>query len=607
MMHRRGISIRKLLLWGIAALATIPVASAAFAQTVPKVPSTIPPRRSSQLQQAPAGVNSSLPRLPYLPWSERWWTRMFDAGIKYVRIGQYEDTSDQVGWDWVEQKKGQLRLGSGIDDYVNSLVENGTIIELQVLYGNPIYTSQAGILPSTTLPSISSIRNGDRGLYAVFWPPTTPEQTAAFLRYTKFLVDHFRGRVRYYSLWNEEDINYWNPYPNPQDYGHLLAAFLKTVHDADPDAKIVSGGLAERNPEFARRVLDACQCAGDLDVFAYHIYPGGFSSNTPPERMDSEAQENHTTVALRDAVSAYPGVRRDLQFWNDEYNSVTGYTPDMDESIQAKYVPRAIMYNWAEHIPTFVWELINDTNTGEGNDFGIINGKMLRPTDFQPKPVYYAIERTNALFGDTVRDPNIRIKLLDAKSLGAADDAPFFAYGFKSRTGKSIVAYWRAAKILPGHVSLPVSVEVSLRNSGITHPVLIDLDSDTVTAITWESETEQVLRLPVRDSVMAIADATYFDWAVLPEIPGGLTAKRTGKTVELKWQADSGEATSIVVEGRLPSSKHWVDLARLPANAHSYQVTDPNFVRHASFRVRALNQVGESGNSTIAYIGNENE
>ena len=298
----------------------------ALAQTAPQVPSSIPPRRSSQLQQAPAGVNSFLPRLPYLPWSERWWTRMFDAGIKYVRIGQYEDTSDQVVWDWVEQKKGQFSLASGIDDYVNSLAENGTTIEFQVLYGNPIYTSQAGILPSTTVPTISSIRNGDRGLYSIFWPPTTPEQVAAFLRYTKFLVDHFRGRVRYYSLWNEEDINYWNPYPNPQDYGHLLAAFIKTVHDTDPDAKIVSGGLAERSPDFARKVLDACQCAGDLDVFAYHIYPGGFSSNTPPEQMDSEAQGNHTTVALRDAVRAYPGVRKDLQFWNDEYNSVTGYT-----------------------------------------------------------------------------------------------------------------------------------------------------------------------------------------------------------------------------------------------------------------------------------------
>ena len=35
---------------------------------------------------------------------------MFDAGIKYVRIGQYEDTSDMTGWDWVEHDKERLSL-----------------------------------------------------------------------------------------------------------------------------------------------------------------------------------------------------------------------------------------------------------------------------------------------------------------------------------------------------------------------------------------------------------------------------------------------------------------------------------------------------------------
>src|ERR1700735_1865509 len=70
----------------------------------------IPPRRSSQMEIGLGGVNTSLPRLPYLPTTERWWTRMFDAGIKYVRIGQYEDTSDITGWDWVEHEKGKLAL-----------------------------------------------------------------------------------------------------------------------------------------------------------------------------------------------------------------------------------------------------------------------------------------------------------------------------------------------------------------------------------------------------------------------------------------------------------------------------------------------------------------
>lgn len=530
---------------------------------------------------------------------------MFDSGMKYVRIGQYEDTSDQTGWDWVEQKKGHLSLDKKVDDYVDSLVENGAIIELQLLYGNPIYTSPAGVRPVTTEATPASVHNPDRGLYSIFWPPKTPDQIAAFIRYSRFMVNHFKGRIQYYSLWNEEDITYWNPYPDPVDYGRLLGAFVKMLRETDPNAKVVFGGLAERNPAYARKALDACRCADQLDVFAYHEYPGGFSSNTPPERMDSTADGNRTSVAIRAAVTAYPGVRKDLRFWNDEYNSVTGYTPEMDEALQAKYVPRAIVYNWAKQIPTFLWELVNDTNTSEGNDFGIINGKMLKPTDFQPKPVFHTIERTNAIFADTVPDPAIGITVADVSSLEARSGAPFFSYGFRSRSGKSVVAYWLGAKGSVEQPSQPVEVQMTLQNSGIEHPVLIDLDADTIVPVHWEtSATGRVLRVPVRDSVMAIADATYFDWPVLPEVPGGLIARPKGGTIDLGWQ-ETRDASSLIIEARSGSSSQWVKVAQVPASATSYEVKRESLASHTSFRICAVNKAGRSAYSNLAYVGED--
>src|ERR1039457_2187397 len=53
----------------------------------------VPPKPPSQTQDG-FGINSDLPRDPYLPWDRRWWTRMFDAGVSWIRIGQYENTSD---------------------------------------------------------------------------------------------------------------------------------------------------------------------------------------------------------------------------------------------------------------------------------------------------------------------------------------------------------------------------------------------------------------------------------------------------------------------------------------------------------------------------------
>ena len=52
---------------------------------------------------------------------------MFDAGVNWIRIGQYENSSEPTGWDWVEQ--------------------NRVKVQVQTLYGNPRYTSPGGRLP----------------------------------------------------------------------------------------------------------------------------------------------------------------------------------------------------------------------------------------------------------------------------------------------------------------------------------------------------------------------------------------------------------------------------------------------------------------------------
>jgi hypothetical protein len=247
------------------------------------VPERIPPKRSSQIDKGLGGVNTSLPRDPYIPWNRWWWTRMFDGGITWARIGQYEDTSDITGWDWIEQKRGEFSSLPELDDYVDSLVDNGMKVQLQILYGNPMYTSPAGKLPDSITPTPASVHNRDLNLYSIFWPPKTPEQTAAFIRYTKWMVNHFRGRIHYYALWNEQDGSYWNPDANAEEYGRLLGAFVKAVHETDPTAKLVYGGQATLSVDFARTALEACQCASSLDVFAYHTYPGGYAQNTPPE------------------------------------------------------------------------------------------------------------------------------------------------------------------------------------------------------------------------------------------------------------------------------------------------------------------------------------
>jgi hypothetical protein len=563
------------------------------------IPRHIPPKRSSQIHDG-FGINSDLPRKPWLPWDRWWWTRMSDAGTKWIRIGQYENSSDLTSWDWIEQKRGVYAAPPGLDDDVNWLVDNGVNIQVQLLYGNPMYTSPAGKLPDSVIPEPGSFHNDDRSLYSVFWAPTTPDQIAAFIKYVKWMVRHFRGRIHYWALWNEEDIGYWNPWGNPEQYGRLLKAFVPAVHEADPEAKVIYGGQADPTRDFAKRVLDTCQCASGIDVFAYHTYPG-YGRNMNPETMDYGAYGNESPGKLREFIRHYPGIRPDIRFWDDEFNSIPSWTGS-DESVQSKYIPRGMIYNLAAGVKTFVWLLAAGTDGNEFDDFGLIHGLRHLPTDFTPRPVFSAYEHTNWLFSDTRFDPSIKIENPESLALRRDTNFPFLADGFRSRSGKAIVAYWVAAHSLPGNHFPPLYSPLIIRNSGIRRPVLIDVVSGTIRPLAWKKGTTDTLEsVPVRDSAMAIADAGYFDWAVLPEAPSSLNAKVTGGAVGFTWAVHGGNPTGVVIERSVGQEK-WERLTRLPRTASRYDDSAAPTNTAVSYRVRAVNGAGESAYSNVVHV-----
>jgi hypothetical protein len=560
------------------------------AQTRP-LPGHIPPKRTAQIKNG-FGINSDLPREPWLPWDRWWWTRMFDAGVSWIRIGQYENSSEPTSWDWVEQKRGVYAIAPEVDDYVDSLVENGVQVQVQLLYGNPMYTSPAGRKPDSITPEPGSFHNDDRGINSVFYAPKTPEQIEAFVRYVKWTVNHFRGRIRYYALWNEQDIGYWNPWGNPEEYGHLLAAFAPAVHEADPQAKVIYGGLADPSASFARRSLDACHCASQIDVFAYHTYPG-YGRNLNPETMDSGAYGKDSPAKLRQTVLAYPAIKKDIPFWDDEFNSIPSWTGS-DESVQAKYIPRGMIYNLAAGVRTFVWLLAAGVDGNEYDDFGLIHGLRNMPDDFTPRPVFQALQNTNALFSDVQRDQSIVIE-------ASNHPAGLLTYGFRSAGGKAIVAWWLAVHSSPGNRFKALTTGLKLTGAGIQTPVLVDVVSGAISPLHWKPGAPGTLEaVPVRDSIMAVVDATYFDWPVLPETPSGLNASRDGSAVALKWVLH-GDSPNTAVERRAGSTGPWQRIAT-PGPVSAFTDSGAPLGALVCYRVRAINANGESAFSNIVRV-----
>ncbi|HET9307579.1 MAG TPA: fibronectin type III domain-containing protein, partial [Candidatus Sulfotelmatobacter sp.] len=172
--------------------------------------------------------------------------------------------------------------------------------------------------------------------------------------------------------------------------------------------------------------------------------------------------------------------------------------------------------------------------------------------------------------------------------------------------GKAIVAYWLAAHSLPGNTFRTVYSAFTLKNTGIQHPVLIDVVSGDIRPLEWKQGTTDTLEaLPVSDSIMAIADADYFDWPVLPEAPSSLNVASAGNVVKLSWQVHGGDPQHIVVERREESSSargSWQRIAELPPSAMDYIDSRVQKGQQLAYRVRATNAGGESASSNIVRI-----
>ena len=563
----------------------------------PKIPDYIPPKRSGQVVDG-FGVNVPLPRDPYLPWSQHWWTRIFDSGFKFVRIGQYENCTDYTSWDWVERKRGHYAIPKEVDDYVDSLVDNGVTIDLQLLYGNGMYTSPIGRLPDSALPRPGICHPPDRGVTSVFWAPTTPEQIRAFANYARWTVNHFRGRVKYYEIWNEPSEYFWNPGPTPKSYASLAREVIATVHQADPTAKVIFGafGLTER--EFPLQAIEACNCAHGIDVFSYHAY-GDFGHNLNPEAQDEPSRASESPALLRDMVRQRAGIRGDIAFWNDEFNAPPSW--ESDEWIQAKYIVREMISDRASGVQTFVWELIPGVDGDQGDDYGLIHGMMMRSEDFAPRPALLAVQNTNAVFSDTILDASISVSTPHLPAASPA--ASVRSYAFRSSTRKAIIAFWLPVRSTPGSTTRFVIGDLKIKNSGIQKPVLIDLVSGRVSPISWKVGTDDTLEsLHFQDSVMAIADESYFDWAVLPDAPASLrVAVSNGKTT-LTWILSGLGTNGVVIEERRGAEGKWQRSATLKGPITKYTLTSLKRIPNVYYRVRAVNKGGESAYSNIVQV-----
>ena len=136
----------------------------------------------------------------------------------------------EAGFRWVKQEFAWREIegaGPGIYDwsYSDRLMDQVDAHELNII-------ARVGVQPEWA-----------GGNYPEISPPDDYQD---FMRFLSALVSRYEGRVDAYQIWNEPNLarEWGGRPPNPTEYTEMLKMAYQTVKAIDPDATVISAGLA---------------------------------------------------------------------------------------------------------------------------------------------------------------------------------------------------------------------------------------------------------------------------------------------------------------------------------------------------------------------------
>jgi O-antigen ligase len=159
-----------------------------------------------------------------------------DAGFHWIRQGfVWSDIEIAGKGDYVD-RRGPGPAHSAWDKY-DFIVDQARAFNLEIVARLDATPAWARSAPNPNNPC-----GGDQVDYS-HAPPANVDDYADFV---KAVVSRYKGKVRYFQIWNEPNlIGEWPPQPNPAAYTALLKAAYEAAHAANPDAVILMAPLAQ--------------------------------------------------------------------------------------------------------------------------------------------------------------------------------------------------------------------------------------------------------------------------------------------------------------------------------------------------------------------------
>ena len=281
--------------------------------------------------------------------------------------GGFTSFRDEVFWHRLETKPGVLEFPASLadlDQLVTRSAQRGAHPVLILNYGNRFYDG-GGQLSS------------DAGI-------------AAYARYVRFVVKHFKGRVDQFEVWNEWNIGGGGTpaqraarYGSPEDYARVLRAAYVAIKGENPLALVIGGAFAGYDYKWIEAFARAGGFAS-LDAFSTHPYVFAAGKSGTPEAAIRHLDE---LKALIDRLAPERNVR--------VYVTEAGWPVDsgpngVAEAVAADYLARFMLLAKSRSWIAGVWwyDLFDDGDDASNKEhrFGLISRAGVK------RPAFHALE-----------------------------------------------------------------------------------------------------------------------------------------------------------------------------------------------------------------------
>lgn len=239
-----------------------------------------------------------------------------------------------------------------------------------------------------------------------------PADVQDFVNFASAVAERYRGRIRYYQVWNEPNIypEWGEQAVSPEAYADLLCRTYDALKAVDSEIVVISGALAQtvaltsrdlNDFIFLQRMYDAGASAC-FDVLAVQAY--GFYSGPTDQRMRPTTNTFARNLYTRDIMVANGDAHKPIWITEAAWNPVDApEVPPPSEVAQyanygivtreqaAAYMPigyqRALEeWHWVGVINYWFFKLPSE----ERRNQAMYYFRMVDP-DFTPLPVYEAM------------------------------------------------------------------------------------------------------------------------------------------------------------------------------------------------------------------------